>query len=301
MNSSGLDLYFSEIGKLSVPSRAEVQRLCTAIEVGVLAEDRIADEGAPLRLQRELRELQRRGQIAFDELVSRNLKLVVVIAREMAGRFSTLEDLVQAGNVGLMKAVQRFDWRRGFTFATYARWWIRKAVSQELALERVIWIPETPLRRIRDLARSEAELTDQLSRAPTTSEIAAYAGATRGEVADLRLIGNRPLSLDRSVEPGTDLTLVDLIPDKRDDLADALHASRVSQAVRDALHALDPLSARVLSSRFGLGDRPPRTVRRTARELRLSVADTVSIERDALVSIGARIEQLRDMPPMVRP
>jgi RNA polymerase primary sigma factor len=224
-------------------------------------------------------------------LVESNLRLVVAIARRYRGLGLDLLDLIQEGNLGLIAAVERYDWRRGAKLATYASWWIRRDIARALyAKSRLIRVPLAVAELGPRVHRADVELAQRLGRRATTAEVARAAGVDEDTVAMLRRAGIAPVSLSEPVLDG-DLRLEDVLSDDAQaDPADVLADADAQASVQAALSALGERERRVIELRYGLDDRPPRTFSKLAGELGISRTRAQLLERRALHELAARPE-----------
>jgi len=232
----------------------------------------------------ELAQRIERGDLAAkDRMINANLRLVVSQARRYQGHGLPLEDLVQDGMLGLIRAVEKFDWRRGFKFSTYGTLWIRQAIQRGLQNSgRTVRLPVHVAQRQVKVRRIEGELSAKLSREPTDEEIAAVAELPLEQVLEARELGRNLSSLDQPVTEDDGVTLGELLPsDRPDPLDEVADASRDRQVA--VLVARLPESERdVLALRFGLSGDEPRSVRQTASQLGITSARTSELEERAL-------------------
>lgn len=286
--------YMRTISSTTVLSRDEVARLCQAIEIGVLASDRSQRRTTSPRDRRDLAELQQRGVAAQRKLVAHNLKLVVSIARKASSRSIDFEDLIQAGNAGLVTAVQRFDWTLGFAFSTYASWWIKKAISLEVANDRTIRLPAGPLRDLLALVRIERESAEMDAPKLSVSDLAEASGLDPARVATLRRAGSPILSLAQPLMSDHEVALMDVLRADSPDLDEALHDRVLFKAMESALVELPRVSRSILELRYGLTGEPPRTPQRIAQLTHIPVAEILLHERVSLEELGRKLRSLHD-------
>jgi RNA polymerase sigma factor (sigma-70 family) len=287
-NSGEVDvvrLYLDDIGERLLLDRDDEIRLSMRVESGMRAQalldaGRVPGEKERCRLARQVED----GFRARQEFVEANLRLVVSIVKRFRRPGVELLDLVQAGNIGLMRAVEGFDWRLGNKFSTYATWWIRQAAIRESGLSgRVIRIPLNLLDQISALSHSRDRLRVELGHEPTTEEIAEDAGEPRQRVAQLLAIARDAVSLSLPVGDSEDSELADLVADKRD--ADpgesaALHIER--EEVRSLLGHLSDHEAAVLRLRYGLDDGEARSLEEVGQRLGVSRERASQLETRAL-------------------
>ncbi|MBP15713.1 MAG: RNA polymerase subunit sigma-70 [Acidimicrobiaceae bacterium] len=300
-------MYLREIGEVALLSAVEEVELATAIGDGNVAEAELADLAVAGKLEHvervvlvRLRRRQRAGEMARDRLTRANLRLVVSIAKRHVGRGLPLLDLVQEGNLGLMRAVEKFDHSKGFKFSTYATWWIRQAVTRAVADQaRTIRIPVHMVDAMNRCVRIERELQQELERKPSMEEIADRALLDLDKVEDLlELARNQiPLSLDSTYGDEQDLSLADLIADL--DAEDAVLAATRRLLKDDILEVLDQLDGRerdVVRMRFGLDDARPATLEEVGRRFGVTRERVRQIESRTMAKLRhpLRSEKLRD-------
>jgi RNA polymerase primary sigma factor len=236
-------------------AKGEVE-LARAIEVG----ERAAAERAADGENRALDELVERGLAAKRRFVACNLRLVINNARAFRGQGLELPDLVQAGTLGLIRAAEKFDWRLGYKFSTYATWWIRQSIARQLAdTGRLVRLPAHVVERVNRLRRETRRLEERLSRKPELPELASALGWEPAEVAFLRDVARDPLSLDAPLA-SADTVVADLIASTAPDTENVAVASIVADDVRSALKELTPRQREVLVLRYGLDEKHPRTL-----------------------------------------
>ncbi len=265
-------LYLREIGQVALLTAREEVELADAITSGVEAEGRLADLAASGELGltdraelASLKRLQRRGDRARDRLTRANLRLVVSVAKKYGGRGLPLLDLFQEGNLGLMRAVEKFDAGKGFKFSTYATWWIRQAITRAIADQsRTIRIPVHKVDAMNRVLRVQRDLAQELEREPSHAEISERAVVTPDEVENLLRLASEqdsPLSLDSPMGEEQDASLGDLVADPRAVApADAAARRLLGDAVLAALDELDDREKDVVRMRFGLDGAEPRTL-----------------------------------------
>jgi RNA polymerase primary sigma factor len=257
-----------------------------ALAAAVRASDHPHDRAAAAALDRARRELRR----AKERLVVGNLRLVLLFARKYIGRGVPLLDLVQEGNLGLMRAADKFDWRRGFRFNTYAAWWIRQALQRAL-LDRTLRLPVHVADDRRRIARMRASFAAQHRREPTVDEITHKTGLAPERVENILALPAQPASLDAPVGEDGDATLVDLVAGREEapDEAAALHA--LGGQLGSLMNDLTPRERQVLRLRFGMGAEREHTLEEVGRELHLTRERIRQIERAALAKLRARSDR----------
>jgi RNA polymerase primary sigma factor len=284
--------YLREIGRIPLLTAQEEIELAQAIEAGRAARqerERLIREGqlTPER-DRELTAAIEAGRRARRRLIEANLRLVVSVARRYHNRGLSFLDVIQEGNIGLMHAVEKFDWRRGFKFSTYATWWIRQAITRAIADQaRTIRIPVHMVETLGQLQRVVRELRQELGREPTAEEIGAQMGMAPERVRELLQITQEPISLETPVGDEEDTVLGDFIagPDSDSPIEEATR-QLLKEQVEDALQTLTPRERRVLELRYGLGTDRERTLEEVGR--------VVGVTRERVRQIeGAALRKLR--------
>ncbi len=283
--ADGLNGYLQQIGRVPLLTPDEEVRLAHSAEVGVLAAERLADgSGATPEDRRDLQYLAEEGARAKRHLVRANLRLVVSIARRYAGRGVVLLDLVQEGNVGLIRAVERFDYRLGFKFSTYATWWIRQAVSQSAADQsRAVRVPVHVLESVGAVVRRQQELTQALHRSPTLAELAAEMEMRAEKVAALLRLTERPVSLDTPMGSGSLAELLDLAANGDGVTPDGVERRWLHEEVVELLHPLTRREEQVVRLRYGIGCARPHSLVEIGQVLGVTRERARQIEARALV------------------
>jgi RNA polymerase primary sigma factor len=286
--SDPVRLYLNEIGRYPLLTAQQEVELAMQMEAGRRAlerlegDDPLADEDRTF-LDHEVDI----GEAAHKQLVQSNLRLVVALARRYVGRGMALLDLIQEGNVGLMRAVERFDYRRGFKFSTYATWWIRQAISRAIADQgRTIRMPIHVLDAVNKLTRTQRELTQVLGRAPTVDELAGDLDLEVTRVAELRRIALDTVSLETPVGEDNGGTLGDLVEDVDSDKpADVAAFSSLQGELAQALEGLNDRERQVLIMRFGLADGRMRTLEEVGSHFNVTRERIRQLETKALAKL----------------
>jgi RNA polymerase primary sigma factor len=294
-----LPLYLREIGRVPLLTGPDEVRLAQAIERGRDAAARL--EQAPSTLNQaerdELEDLVCQGNTARAALTDANLRLVVSVARRYSNRGVPLIDLIQEGNLGLLRAVEKFDWRRGFKFSTYATWWIRQAVSRAIADDaRTIRIPVHLYDVVNRMARVGAQLHQELGREPTEEEVGAALQLSPDRVRELNQVLPQPISLDGFIGDDQDTRLSDVVADESAISLEFVAEQRLlADQVRDTLQTLTPRERRVIERRFGLGDDNDDTLTAIGREIGVTRERIRQIESTALRKLRhpSRAKRLR--------
>ena len=256
--------YLKQIGKVALLNAEQEVELAKRIEAGLYAEHRLAEEGndLPAKLRRELHWVAQDGQRAKNHLLEANLRLVVSLAKRYTGRGMLFLDLIQEGNLGLIRAVEKFDYTKGFKFSTYATWWIRQAITRAMADQaRTIRIPVHMVEVINKLARVQRQMLQDLGREPTPEELAVELDMTPEKVVEVQKYGREPISLHTPLGEDGDSEFGDLIEDSEAVVpADAVSFTLLQEQLHAVLDTLSEREAGVVSMRFGLTDGQPKTL-----------------------------------------
>ncbi|WP_414646292.1 RNA polymerase sigma factor [Corynebacterium sp. UBA2622] len=265
--------YLKQIGKVALLDAEQEVSLAKRIEAGLYAQHRLdemeraaaeGDKDAKLTpaVKRDLRAVARDGRKAKNHLLEANLRLVVSLAKRYTGRGMAFLDLIQEGNLGLIRAVEKFDYSKGYKFSTYATWWIRQAITRAMADQaRTIRIPVHMVEVINKLGRIQRELLQDLGREPTPQELAKEMDITEEKVLEIQQYAREPISLDQTIGDEGDSQLGDFIEDSEAVVAvDAVSFTLLQDQLQDVLHTLSEREAGVVRLRFGLTDGMPRTL-----------------------------------------
>jgi RNA polymerase primary sigma factor len=266
MTTDSLQLFLNEAGRYPLLTAAEEVELAKRIEQG--------------------------DQAAKDKMVNSNLRLVVSIAKKYQGHGLTLLDLIQEGIIGLIRAVEKFDWRRGFKFSTYATWWIRQAVQRGVANKsRTIRIPVHIVEREQKIARAERELVLQLERMPTDEEVAEKAKLNVKHVRETRSAARTVASLDKALGDDSDTSFGDLVAQAAEDVAEEVQVSLDESALHRAISTLPEREQAVIRMRYGMDDEmEPKSLEEIGRRLGITRERVRQIETQALSRLAERRE-----------
>ena len=293
-----ISLYLKEIGRVPLLTAAEEVELAKRMERGDLARARL-EEGVEDPIEKEyLLWVVRDSERAQEHLIKANSRLVVSVAKKYVGRGVPFLDLIQEGNIGLIRAVNKFDYRRGYKFSTYATWWIRQAVTRAIADQgRTIRVPVHMYEQINRLTRTSRQLVQELGREPTTEEIAEALGVSPKKVEQVIRVSQRPLSLEMPVGEEEDSYLGDFIPDE-DAQSPTDEASRqlLREVIDEIFASLSPREVRILQLRFGLVDGYNYTLEEVGRKFGVTRERIRQIEAQALGRLRhpSRSRKLRD-------
>ncbi|GAA5114383.1 sigma-70 family RNA polymerase sigma factor [Haloechinothrix salitolerans] len=291
-------VYLNGIGKTALLTAADEVDLAKQIEAGVFAQHVLDTEENLSRERRsELAALVRDGQRAKNHLLEANLRLVVSLAKRYTGRGMPLLDLIQEGNLGLIRAVEKFDYTKGFKFSTYATWWIRQAITRGMADQgRTIRLPVHLVEQVNKLSRIKRDLHQQYGREATHEELAEESGIPEEKIAKLLDHARDPVSLDMPVGTEEDAPLGDFIEDSEaTDAENAVISGILQDDLRRVLGTLEEREQHVIRLRYGIDDGQPRTLDQIGRHFGLSRERVRQIEREVMAKLrqGERADRLR--------
>jgi len=298
-------MYLKEIGKVPLLTAEQEVTLAKRIEAGLLAREKLSGldaAGEPIEISESQRSsllaVKRDGELARRQLTEANLRLVVSIAKRYVGRGMALLDLIQEGNLGLIRAVEKFDYTKGFKFSTYATWWIRQAITRAIADQaRTIRIPVHMVETMNKVLRLSRQMLQELGREPTVEEIAAKVEMTPDKVREIQRIAQEPVSLETPVGEEDDSLLGDFVEDPNV-IAPATAAARalLSEAIEEALQELNDRERAVVRLRFGLDDGQIRTLEEVGKEFGVTRERIRQIESKTLAKLRhpTRSQRLRD-------
>ncbi len=293
-----ISLYLKEIGRVPLLTAEEEVSLAKRMEKGREARKQLTQGIEDWDERERLLGLVRDGQAAQEHLIKANSRLVVSVAKKYVGRGVPFLDLIQEGNIGLIRAVKKFDFRRGFKFSTYATWWIRQAVTRAIADQgRTIRVPVHMYEQINRLTRTSRQLVQELGRDPTTEEIAEELGVTPRKVEHIMRVSQRPLSLEMPVGEEEDSYLGDFIEDEDADApGDAAGQQLLREVIDEIFQSLTPREVRILQLRFGLVDGYCYTLEEVGKKFGVTRERIRQIEAQALSRLRhpSRSRKLRD-------
>jgi len=277
--------YLKQIGKVALLNAEQEVELAMRIEAGLFAEEKLSqmsDQEKRSQLGRELAWVARDGQRAKNHLLGANLRLVVSLAKRYTGRGMQFLDLIQEGNLGLIRAVEKFDYTKGFKFSTYATWWIRQAITRAMADQaRTIRIPVHMVEVINKLARVQRQMLQDLGREPTPEELSRELDMTPEKVIEVQKYGREPISLHTPLGEDGDSEFGDLIEDTEAVVpADAVGFTMLQKQLESLLDSLSEREAGVIRMRFGLGDGMPKTLDQ--------IGDTFGVTRERIRQIESK-------------
>ena len=307
MDTFGTDdpvrMYLKEIGKVNLLTSEEEVELAQAMTAGTAAQEQLNEltqsgEEIPADVRRELEKTIKKGEKARQRLAEANLRLVVSIAKRYVGRGMQFLDLIQEGNLGLIKAVEKFDYVKGFKFSTYATWWIRQAITRAIADQaRTIRIPVHMVETINKVIRVSRQLLQELGHDPSAEEIAEEMNMPAERVREILKIAQEPVSLETPIGEEEDSHLGDFIPDEdASEPAEAASFTLLKEQLVDVLSTLTPREEKVLKLRFGIEDGRTRTLEEVGKEFNVTRERIRQIEAKALRKLRhpSRSKKLKD-------
>ena len=262
-------MYLGEIGQVALLSADDEKRLGRAIRIMQEAKARSAEGSLSATQRRELRNITREGEEAFEHLITANLRLVVSIARKYDGRELQLLDLIQEGNIGLMRAAEKYDWEKGFKFSTYATWWIRQSMMRAMADQgRTIRVPSHVVEMLNRITKADRELNVELKREPTYAELSERTLIPAEKIEELKQISSVTISLDEPVSSDEDATTWGdkFGGDTTDSPADVAQRRELVEAISLELDHLPERDRRIIDKRFGISSGEPQTLDDVARQ-----------------------------------
>jgi len=291
--------YLKQIGKVALLNAELEVELAKRIEAGLFAEEKLAtSKGLPREMERDLKWVVKDGQRAKSHLLEANLRLVVSLAKRYTGRGMQFLDLIQEGNLGLIRAVEKFDYTKGYKFSTYATWWIRQAITRAMADQaRTIRIPVHMVEVINKLSRVQRQLLQDLGREPTPEELARELDMTPEKVVEVQKYGREPISLSTPLGEDGDSEFGDLIEDTEAIApAEAVGFTMLQRELERILDSLHPREAGVIRSRFGLGDGVQKTLDQIGEEFGVTRERIRQIESKTMSKLKhpSRSQNLRD-------
>ncbi|MEV0729130.1 RNA polymerase sigma factor SigB [Polymorphospora sp. NPDC050346] len=289
--------YLNGIGRTKLLTAVQEVDLSKRIEAGLYADEKLGGTSVPADLRAELEIIVAEGQAAKNHLLEANLRLVVSIAKRYTGRGMAFLDLIQEGNLGLIRAVEKFDYTKGYKFSTYATWWIRQAITRAMADQaRTIRIPVHMVEQVNRMVRARRDLSTTLGREPTVAEVAKAMGVPEFQVIELISYDREPVSLDQAVGEDGESALGDFVAavDPREEPGDAVSRGMLRNEVDVVLATLSQREQAVIRLRFGLDDGRQRTLDEVGREFGLSRERIRQIEKVTLLKLRhpSRAERL---------
>jgi RNA polymerase primary sigma factor len=277
--------YLKSIGRTSLLTAEQEVDLAKRIEAGLFAEHKLDSEPdlAP-QLRRDLELVAEDGRRAKSHMLEANLRLVVSVAKKYSDRGLSLLDVVQEGNLGLIRAVEKFDYTKGYKFSTYAMWWIRQAIQRGFAdSARTIRLPVHVLEMLSKLSRVERDMHQKLGREPTPEELAVELDRTPDQIEELLRTSRQPISLDSTIGEDGETSIGDLIEDvDAPEASELVDRQLMAEQLRSALDALTPREATIMAMRFGLYDGNPHTLDEIGRALGLTRERIRQLEKQSL-------------------
>ncbi|MHA6695342.1 sigma-70 family RNA polymerase sigma factor [Homoserinimonas sp. A520] len=283
--------YLQKIGSIPILTAEEEIELAICIEVGVLAQEKLdSGEVKPgTELARELRTLVHDGEAAYLRFFRSNLKLVVTVAKRYGGKGTQFMDLIQDGNLGLDRAVKKFDYRQGFKFSTYAMWWIKQAVARSVSEARLIRVPVHTAEKVASVRRTSHQLELELGRVPTPEELAIETNFSVEDIHKFLDADREPVSLHTLVGDDGGTELGDLIEDDEDaPVVDIIGALLRTELLRKKVADLPPREAEIIQMRFGLREDAPMTFTQVGSALGVSRERVRQIEHRALARLRCK-------------
>ena len=305
-NASAADsvhAYLRQVSKVALLTAEQEVELAERIEAGLYAgerlrRDRNGDQSLSAQLRRDLRWIVDDGGRAKNHLLEANLRLVVSLAKRYTGRGVVLLDLIQEGTLGLIRAVEKFDYTKGYKFSTYATWWIRQSIMRGMAEQaRTVRIPLHMVEAINKLGRTQRELRQDLGRKPSAGELATHMDITAKKVRQIQQYAREPVSLDQTLRGESNTQLGDIIEDSEAvTVGDAVSATLLHEQLQSVLATLSEREAGVVRLRFGLTDGQPHKVNEISRIYGLSRESIRQIESTAMSKLRAPLRNhgLRD-------
>ena len=286
--------YLDQVAHTALVTAADEVELAKRIEAGLYAHQLLTQAAKDISVDtgadpvRELEAIAYDGQLAKEHMIRANLRLVVSVAKRFAWSGLAFLDLIQEGNLGLIRAVEKFDYTRGYKFSTYAMWWIRQAIQRGIAdTARTVRLPIHVVDELNKIRRVERRLEVSLGRSPTAGEIAAEAQLAAARVTELKQYARATLSLEATVGADTDTQIGDLIVDPRsgEEAAELLESQALRQELRGLLDTLPPQQALIMALRYGLNDGRQHTLGEVADRLRLTNDRVRQLEKQALADL----------------
>jgi RNA polymerase primary sigma factor len=277
--------YLKSIGRTSLLTAEQEVDLAKRIEAGLFAEHKLDSEpDLDLQMRRDLEHVAEDGRRAKSHMLEANLRLVVSVAKKYSDRGLSLLDVVQEGNLGLIRAVEKFDYTKGYKFSTYAMWWIRQAIQRGFAdSARTIRLPVHVLEMLSKLSRVERDMHQRLGREPTPEELAVELDRTPDQIEELLRTSRQPISLDSTIGEDGETSIGDLIEDvDAPEASELVDRQLMAEQLRSALDALTPREATIMAMRFGLYDGNPHTLDEIGRALGLTRERIRQLEKQSL-------------------
>jgi RNA polymerase primary sigma factor len=289
-------MYLGEIGQVALLSADDEKRLGRAIRTMQEAKARSTESALTATQRRELRNIVREGEEAFEHLITANLRLVVSIARKYDGRELQLLDLIQEGNIGLMRAAEKYDWEKGFKFSTYATWWIRQSMMRAMADQgRTIRVPSHVVEMLNRITKADRELNVELKREPTYAELAERTLIPAEKIEELKQISSVTISLDEPVSSDEDSTTWGdkFGGDTTDSPADVAQRRELVDAISLELDHLPDRDRRIIDKRFGISSGEPQTLDDVAKQEGVTRERIRQIEQKTLARLRHPINSQR--------